>query len=151
MEITHYTYKLILVNKYYLYQIYSSNELYNSEKAVQIKNFITSEYPNSIYANFLSNQEFEILSEKIKGPKTNAPEKAVEGFMRSNEIEKKDLDDHALSSPHQGIMAEVEPLTWLHLEDYVEKNTNSMCLILLDQLTNSQNIGSILRLSLIHI
>ena len=25
-----------------------------------------SEYPNSIYANFLSNQEFEILSEKIK-------------------------------------------------------------------------------------
>ena len=58
--------KEFLQSKYYLYQIYSSNELYNSEKAVQIKNFITSEYPNSIYANFLSNQEFEILSEKIK-------------------------------------------------------------------------------------
>jgi hypothetical protein len=58
--------KEFLQSKYYLYQIYSSNELYNSEKAVQIKNFITSEYPNSIYANFLSNQEFEILSDKIK-------------------------------------------------------------------------------------
>ena len=58
--------KEFLQSKYYLYQIYSSNELNNSEKAVQIKNFITSEYPNSIYANFLSNQEYEILSEKIK-------------------------------------------------------------------------------------
>ncbi len=58
--------KEFLQSKYYLYQIYSSNELNNSEKAVQIKNFITSEYPNSIYANFLINQEYEILSEKIK-------------------------------------------------------------------------------------
>ena len=55
------------------------------------------------------------------------------------------MDDHVLSSPHQGVMAEVEPLTWLHLEDYVEQNTDNMCLVLLDQLTNSQNIGSILR------
>ena len=33
--------KEFLQSKYYLYQIYSSNELYNPEKAVQIKNFIT--------------------------------------------------------------------------------------------------------------
>ena len=58
--------KEFLQSKYYLYQIYSSNELNNPEKALQIKNFITSEYPKSLYANFLSNQEFEILSEKIK-------------------------------------------------------------------------------------
>ena len=31
------------------------------------------------------------MSEEIKGPKTNAPEQALEGFMRSNKIEKKDL------------------------------------------------------------
>ena len=58
--------KEFLQSKYYLYQIYSSNELNNPEKALQIKNFITSEYPKSLYANFLSNQEYEILSEKIK-------------------------------------------------------------------------------------
>ena len=58
--------KEFLQSKYYLYQIYSSNELKNPEKALQIKNFITSEYPKSLYANFLSNQEYEILSEKIK-------------------------------------------------------------------------------------
>ena len=77
------------------------------------------------------------INEKLKNSNRNSE--------KLYEIEKKDLDNHALSSPHQGVMAEVEPLTWLHLEDYVEKNTDKMCLVLLDQLTNSQNIGSILR------
>ena len=58
--------KEFLQSKYYLYQIYSSNELNNPEKALQIKSFITSEYPKSLYANFLSKQEFEVFSEKIK-------------------------------------------------------------------------------------
>ena len=30
-------------------------------------------------------------AEEIKGPNINAPEKAVEGFLRSNQIDKKDL------------------------------------------------------------
>ena len=30
-------------------------------------------------------------SKEIKGPKTNAPEKAVEGFLRSNNLEKKQI------------------------------------------------------------
>ena len=58
--------KEFLQSKYYLYQIYSSNELNNPEKAIEIKSFITSEYPKSPYANFLSNQQAEIFSEKIK-------------------------------------------------------------------------------------
>ena len=36
-------------------------------------------------------KKIKILSEEIKGPNTNAPEEALEGFMRSNRIEKKDL------------------------------------------------------------
>ena len=77
------------------------------------------------------------INDKLKSSNRNSE--------KLNETDKKDLDDYALSSPHQGIMAEVEPLSWLHLEDYVEKNMDNMCLVLLDQLTNSQNIGSILR------
>ena len=84
-----------------------------------------------------TNEMYNWLNEKLKNSNRNSE--------KLNETEKKDLDDYALSSPHQGVMAEVEPLSWLHLEDYVEKNTDKMCLVLLDQLTNSQNIGSILR------
>ena len=92
------------------------------------RNFIKIYYINEMY---------DWINEKLKNSNRNSE--------KLNEIERKDLDNHALSSPHQGVMAEVEPLTWLHLEDYVEKNTDKMCLVLLDQLTNSQNIGSILR------
>ena len=84
-----------------------------------------------------TNEMCDWINEKLKNSNRSSE--------KLNEIEKKDLEDHALSSPHQGVMAEVEPLTWLHLEDYVEQNTDNMCLVLLDQLTNSQNIGSILR------
>ena len=84
-----------------------------------------------------TNEMSDWINEKLKNSNRNSE--------KLNEIEKKDLDDHALSTPHQGVMAEVEPLIWLHLEDYVENNTDKMCLVLLDQLTNSQNIGSILR------
>ena len=36
-------------------------------------------------------KQIKIKPEEIKGPKTNAPEQALEGFVRSNKIEKKDL------------------------------------------------------------
>ena len=68
-------------------------------------------------------------------------------IQKINETDRKSLDEHALSSPHQGVMAEVQPLTWLSLEEYVSQNNGKMCLVLLDQLTNPQNIGSILRTS----
>ena len=36
-------------------------------------------------------KQIKIKSEEVKGPKTNAPDQALEGFLRSNRIEKKDL------------------------------------------------------------
>ena len=36
-------------------------------------------------------KQIKIASEKIRGPKTSAPEQALEGFIISNNIEKKDL------------------------------------------------------------
>ena len=36
-------------------------------------------------------KEVKIKPEEIKGPKTNAPDQALEGFLRSNKIKKKDL------------------------------------------------------------
>ena len=36
-------------------------------------------------------KQIKILSQEIKGPRTNSSEQALEGFMRSNNIEKKDL------------------------------------------------------------
>ena len=84
-----------------------------------------------------TNEMYDWLNEKLK-IFNRSSEKVIE-------TEKKYLDDYSVSTPHQGIMAEVEPLSWLSLENYVEKNNNKKCLVLLDQLTNSQNIGSISR------
>ena len=42
-------------------------------------------------------------------------------------------------------MAEVEPLEWQNLDGYLGNEDENKCLVLLDQLTNPQNIGSILR------
>ena len=36
-------------------------------------------------------KQIKITSEETRGPKTNAPEQALEGFLRSNRIEEKDL------------------------------------------------------------
>ena len=58
--------KEFLQSKYYLYQIYSSNELNDPKKALEIKNFINSKYPSSQFAKFLRNQQLETLSENTK-------------------------------------------------------------------------------------
>ena len=34
-------------------------------------------------------KQIKIKSEEIRGPKTSAPDQALEGFLRSNKIEKK--------------------------------------------------------------
>ncbi len=60
-------------------------------------------------------------------------------------VNKKSLDQYSISSPHQGVMAEVEPLEWKNLDGYLGNGDENKCLVLLDQLTNPQNIGSILR------
>ena len=37
------------------------------------------------------NKQIQIKSEELKGPNTISPDQAIEGFMRSNQIERKDL------------------------------------------------------------
>ena len=61
------------------------------------------------------------------------------------EVDRKSLDENSMSSPNQGVLAEVEPINWISIEECVNQMTGNVCLVLLDQLTNPQNIGSILR------
>ena len=61
------------------------------------------------------------------------------------EVDRKSLDENSMSSPNQGVLAEVEPINWFSIEECVNQMTGNECLVLLDQLTNPQNIGSILR------
>ncbi len=62
------------------------------EKSIKSKKSFSLSTPNRLIIVFESlDKEIKILSEDIKGPKTSAPEQALEGFIRSNKIEKKDI------------------------------------------------------------
>ena len=62
------------------------------EKSIKSKKAYSLSTPNRLIIVFEGlDKQIEILSEEIRGPKTNAPEHALEGFIRSNKIEKKDL------------------------------------------------------------
>ena len=62
------------------------------EKSIKSKKNFSLSTPNRLIVVFEGlDKQIKILSEEIKGPNTNAPEQALEGFMRSNKIEKKDL------------------------------------------------------------
>jgi glycyl-tRNA synthetase beta chain len=62
------------------------------EKSIKSKKSFSLSTPNRLIIVFEGlDLQIRILSEEIKGPKTSAPEQAVEGFLRSNKIEKKDL------------------------------------------------------------
>ena len=55
------------------------------------KNFSFSS-PNRLVVVFEGlDKQIKIKTEEIRGPKTEAPEKAIEGFIRSNKIDKKSL------------------------------------------------------------
>ena len=62
------------------------------EKSVKSKKSFSLSTPNRLIVVFegLENQ-IKIKSEEIRGPKIVAPVQALEGFMRSNQIEKKNL------------------------------------------------------------
>ncbi len=63
-----------------------------SEKSIKSKNCFSLSTPNRLIIVFENlDKQIKIASEKIRGPKTSAPEEALEGFIRSNNIEKKDL------------------------------------------------------------
>ena len=60
------------------------------EKSIKSKKNFSLSTPNRLIIVFEDlDKKIEILAEEIKGPKTNAPEHALEGFLRSNKIEKK--------------------------------------------------------------
>jgi len=62
------------------------------EKSIKSKKNFSLSTPNRLVIVFEGlEKQTKQLSEEIKGPKTNAPEQALEGFVRSNKIEKKDL------------------------------------------------------------
>jgi len=62
------------------------------EKSIKSKKNFSFSTPNRLIIVFEGlDKQIKILSQEIKGPKTNAPDQALEGFMRSNNIEKKDL------------------------------------------------------------
>ena len=67
------------------------NKLFN-EKLISFKNSSSYSTPNRAIVVFKGLQKLVMLkSEEIKGPNVNSPEIAIEGFMRSNNIFKKDL------------------------------------------------------------
>ena len=69
----------------------SLNELLN-KKFISFKKSSSYSTPNRLIVVFEGLQNYAVIkSEEIKGPNINAPEIALEGFMRSNEISKKDL------------------------------------------------------------
>ena len=62
------------------------------EKTIKSKKSFSLSTPNRLVIVFEGlNKEIKIPSEEIRGPKIIAPDQAVEGFIRSNNIEKKDL------------------------------------------------------------
>ena len=66
-------------------------EFFTKEKIVLDGNLITYSTPNRLIV--LANINKEIVQEavEIRGPSTNAPEIAINGFIKSNQIERKDL------------------------------------------------------------
>ncbi len=62
------------------------------EKSIKSKKNFSLSTPNRLIIVFEGlDKQIKILSEEIKGPKTNASEQALEGFLKSKKVEKKDL------------------------------------------------------------
>ncbi len=62
------------------------------EKSIRSKKNFSFSTPNRLVLVFEGlDKQIKIKSREIRGPKTSAPEQALKGFLRSNEINKKDL------------------------------------------------------------
>ena len=62
------------------------------KNSIKSKKSFSLSTPNRVIVVFEGLEKIIIIkSEEIKGPKTNAPDKALEGFLRSKKIDKKDL------------------------------------------------------------
>ncbi len=63
------------------------------KKSIKSKKGFSFSSPNRVVIVFEGlDKQIKIGSEEIKGPKTNASDQAIEGFIRSNKIERKDLN-----------------------------------------------------------
>ena len=72
--------------------INSFNKLFE-ERFISFKKNLSYSTPNRLIIVFEElKKKIVMKSEEIKGPNINAPEIALEGFMRSNNISKKDLN-----------------------------------------------------------
>lgn len=61
-------------------------------------------------------------------------------------IERKILDDLCHDSVHQGILVYAEPISYLHLKDFLEPlSEKEIIVLLLDEITDPQNLGSLIR------
>ena len=73
-------------------KIFSDFKALFDEKSIKSKKSFSLSSPNRLAIVFEGlDKQIEIKSRNIKGPKTNAPNHALDGFLRSNRIEKKDL------------------------------------------------------------
>ena len=65
---------------------------YFINKSIKSKKSFSLSTPNRVIIVFEDLQKkIKVVSEEIKGPKTSAPVEAIEGFLRSNKIDKKQL------------------------------------------------------------
>ena len=70
----------------------SFNKLFN-EKFISFKKSSSYSTPNRLIIVFEGlKKQIVLKSSELKGPNTNAPEIALEGFLRSNNISIKDLE-----------------------------------------------------------
>ena len=62
------------------------------EKSIKSKKNFSLSCPNRVAIVFEGlDKSIQIKAEEIRGPKVDAPEQALEGFIRSNKIERRDL------------------------------------------------------------
>ncbi len=73
-------------------RIYEDFKNLFDEKLIRSKKSFVLSCPNRLVVVFEGlDRQIKIKSEEIKGPKVSAPEQALEGFVRSNEIDRKNL------------------------------------------------------------
>ena len=73
-------------------KIFEDFKLLFKDRSIKSKKSFSLSSPNRLVIVFEGlDKEIKIKSKEIKGPKTSAPDEALEGFLRSNKINKKDL------------------------------------------------------------
>ena len=73
-------------------RILNKLKIFFNKKLIKSKKNFSLSSPNRVVIVFEGlDKSIQIKSEEIRGPKINAPEQALEGFIRSNKIKKKKI------------------------------------------------------------